>query len=72
MQVGLSEPPSGDPVDEGDATMKGTRRTFDLTDVQVYEFFIQGEPNPKDLEGVEEDQLLEIQHNICTVPIPLL
>ena len=38
--------------------------TFYPTDVQVYEFFIQGAPNPKDLEGVEEDQLLEIQCNI--------
>ena len=34
---------------------------FDPTDVRVYEFFIQGTPNPKDLEGVEEDQLLDIQ-----------
>ena len=28
------------------------------------EFFIQGAPNPKDLEGVEEDQLLDIQRTI--------
>ena len=35
--------------------------TFDPTDVRVYEFFIQDAPNPKDLEGVEENQLLEIQ-----------
>ena len=40
-------------------TVKGHR--FDPTDVQVYEIFIQGAPNPKDLEGVEEDQLLDIQ-----------
>ena len=39
--------------------MKG--HAFDATDVQVYEFFIQGAPNPKDLVGVEEDQLLDIQ-----------
>ena len=32
--------------------------------MRVYEFFIQGTPNPKDLEGVEEDQLLEIQRTI--------
>ena len=38
--------------------------TFDPTDVRVYEFFIQGTPNPKDLEGVEEVQLLEVQRNI--------
>ena len=42
--------------------MKG--HAFDPTDEQVYEFFIQGTPNPKDLEGVEEDQLLEIQRTI--------
>ena len=40
-------------------TVKG--HPFDPTDVRVYEFFIQGAPNPKDLEGVEEDQLLDIQ-----------
>ena len=39
--------------------MKG--HTFDPTDMRVHEFFIQGAPNPKDLEGVEEDQLLDIQ-----------
>ena len=32
--------------------------------MQVYEFFIQGTPNPKDLEGVEEDQLIAIQRTI--------
>ena len=40
-------------------TVKG--HAFDPTDMQVYEFFIQGTPNPKDLEGVAEDQLLDIQ-----------
>ena len=30
----------------------------------VYEFLIQGTPNPCDLEGIEEDQLQEIQQNI--------
>ena len=37
---------------------------FDPTNMQVYEFFIQGAPNPKDLEGVEEDQLLAIHKTI--------
>ena len=32
--------------------------------MHIYEFFIQGTPNPLDLEGIEEDQLLEIQQNI--------
>ena len=30
----------------------------------MYEFFIQDAPNPKDLEGVKEDQLLDIQRTI--------
>ena len=30
----------------------------------IYEFIIHGDPNPPDLEGVEEVQLLEIQRNI--------
>ena len=48
------------PVDEiATDTAKG--HTVDPTDVRVSEFFIQGTPNPKDLEGVEEDQLLDIQ-----------
>ena len=48
------------PVDENvTGTAKG--HTFDPTNMQIYEFFIQGAPNPKDLEGVEEDQLLDIQ-----------
>ena len=38
--------------------------TFDPTDVRVYEFFIQDATNPKDLEGVQEDQLLDIQRTI--------
>ena len=48
------------PVDE--ITMETPKdHAFDPTDMRVYEFFIQGTPNPKDLEGVEEDQLLDIQ-----------
>ena len=30
----------------------------------MYEFLIQGAPNPLDLEGIEEDQLLEIQQKL--------
>ena len=46
------------------ATVKVIGHTFDPTDVCTYEFLIQGTPNPLDLEGIEEDQLLEIQQNI--------
>ena len=56
------EPPIADPAADEITTdmMKG--HAFDPTDVRVYEFFIQGAPNPKYLEDVEEDQLLDICH----------
>ena len=47
-----------DPTADENATKIVKGHTFGPTDVRVYEFFIQGVPNPKDLEGVEEDQLL--------------
>ena len=55
----MDDPPADENVT---GTAKG--HAFDPTNVQVYEFFIQGAPNPKDLEGVEEDQLLDIQGTI--------
>ena len=61
IEVKPSEPSTADsPADEITTEMVKDH-AFDPTDVQVYEFFIQGAPNPKDLEGVEEDQLLGIQ-----------
>ena len=42
------------PADEI-TTETGKGHAFDPTDVRVYEFFIQGAPNPNNLEGVEED-----------------
>ena len=56
-----SEPSIGDPPPDEIATVTVNGHAFDPTDVQAYEFFIQGTPNLKNLEGVEEDQLLEIQ-----------
>ena len=44
--------------------VKASCHTLDLGDVHIYEFLFQGAPNPHDLEGIEEDQLLEIQQNI--------
>ena len=55
----MDDPPADENVT---GTAKG--HAFDPTDVRVYEFFIQGAPNPKDLEGVEEDQLLDTQRTI--------
>ena len=57
----IAEPSTGDPLPDDYATAKASGHTFDLTDVHTYEFLIQGTPNPCNLEGIEEDQLLEIQ-----------
>ena len=59
LESSMDDPPADEIATE---TVKG--HTFDQTDVQVYGFFIQGAPNPKNLEGVEEDQLLDIQRTI--------
>ena len=57
----IAEPSTGDPLPDGQATVRASGRTFNLGDVLIYKFLIQGAPNPHDLEGIEEDQLLEIQ-----------
>ena len=57
----IVEPSVGDPLTDEITTVKVSGHTFDPTDVHTYEFLIQGTPNPLDLEGIEEDQLLEIQ-----------
>ena len=43
-----------------DATGTPNTYVFDPNDVQIHEFFFEGEPDGKDLEGVEEDKILEI------------
>ena len=60
----IAEPSTGDPLLDGQATVKASGHTLDVGDVHIYEFLIQGTPNPHDLEGIEKDQLLEIQQNI--------
>ena len=39
-----------------------TLNTFvcDPNDVRIHSFFLEGEPEGKELEGIEEDKLLEI------------
>ena len=64
IRVAPLESPMGNPDVDKDTTGKAKSHAFDPTDVQVYEFFVEGTPNPKDLEGVEEDQLLAIQKTI--------
>ena len=61
IMVKPSEPSIGDPPPNEIATVTVSGHAFDPTDVHIYEFLIQGTPNPKNLEGIEEDQLLEIQ-----------
>ena len=53
-----------DPIADENHTKTVKGHTFDPMDVQEYAFFYSGIPNPKDLEGVEEDQLLDIQRTI--------
>ena len=54
----------GDPLPDSQATVKASGHTLDLGDIGIYEFFIDGAPNPHDLEGIEEEQLWQIQQNI--------
>ena len=61
IRVKPSEPSIDDPPPDQITTVTAKGHAFDPTDMQVYEFFIHGAPNPKDLDGAEEDQLLEIQ-----------
>ena len=61
IMVEPSEPSIGDPSPDEIATAMASGHAFDPTDVHTYEFLLQGAPNPLDLEGIEEDQLLEIQ-----------
>ena len=64
VRVTPLETPTGNPHVYKDTTGKAKHHAFDPTDMQVYELFVEGAPNPKDLEGVEEDQLLAIQRTI--------
>ena len=59
LESSMDDPPADENVT---GTVKG--RAFDPTDVRIFQFFIQGAPNPKDLEGVKEDELLDIQRTI--------
>ena len=64
IRVAPLEFPMGNPHVDKDTTGKAKSHAFDPTNMQVYEFFVEGEPNPKYLEGVEEDQSLAIQKTI--------
>ena len=56
----ITEPSIGNPP-SSQAIVKVNGHMPDPGDIGIYEFLIEGAPNPPDLEGIEEDQLLEIQ-----------
>ena len=56
-----TEPLLGDPLPSSQATMKVHGHKPDSGDIGTYEFLIEGAPNPPDLEGIEEEQLIQIQ-----------
>ena len=59
-----TEPLLGDPLPGSQATVKVKGHKPNSGDIGIYEFFIEGAPNQPDLEGIEEDQLLQKQENI--------
>ena len=50
----------GNPHVDKDPTSTLNTCVFDPNDIQIHEFFFERESNPKDLEGVEENKILEI------------
>ena len=65
VKVTPLESPTGNPQKDKDkAKDKDTTDTpntyiFDPNDVQIHAFFLEGEPEGKELEGIEEEKLLE-------------
>ena len=53
--------PQKDQDKDKDATGTPSTYVFDLNDVRIHTFFLEGEPEGKELEGIEEEKLLEIQ-----------
>ena len=60
VKVTPLESPMGNTHVNKDATGTPNTYVFDPNDVQIHKFFFEGEPNGKDLEGIEEDKILEI------------
>ena len=59
-----TEPLLGNPLPGSQATVKVNGHIPKTGNIGMYKFLIEGAPNPPDLEGIEEDQLLQIQKNI--------
>ena len=51
----IAEPSIADPLLNSQATVKVNGDMLDSGDIGIYEFLIEGAPNPPDLEGIEED-----------------
>ena len=52
--------PHKDKDKDKDATGTPNTYAFDPKDICIHEFFFEGEPDSKELEGIEEDKILEI------------
>ena len=63
-RTAITEPSLGDPLPGSQATARVNGHMSDSGNIGVYRFLIEGAPNPPDLEGIDEDQLLQIQQNI--------
>ena len=59
-----TEPFLGDPLPGSQATAKVHGHKTASGDIGMYKFLIEGASNPPDLEGIDEDQLLQIQQKI--------
>ena len=57
VKVTPLESPMGNPQKDKDTL---NTFVFNPNDVQIHSFFLEGEPEGKELEGVEEEKLLEI------------
>ena len=69
VKVTPLESPMGNPQ-EGKDKAKGKDATdtlntyiFNPNDVRIHTFFLEGEPEGKELEGIEEEKLLEIHRS---------
>ena len=63
-RTACTEPLLGGPLPGSQATTKVYGHEPDSGNIGIYEFLIEGALNPPDLEGIEEDQLLQIQQSI--------
>ena len=63
-RTAITEPLLGNLLPGSQANAKINGHKPDSGGISTYEFLIEGTPNSPDLEGIEEDQLLQIEQNI--------